>query len=79
MEDEPLHTKTIHRVRVVVGDLDEQEDAELRLRVSRFVLITSILDMEEYLAEKDFGATRNKPPPSWRFRSSGNPSLQGLC
>jgi len=35
-----------------VGDLKEREYAELKLRASCFVLITNMLDEEEYLAQK---------------------------
>ena len=51
-KDEPLPTKTIFRARASVGDLKEREYAELKLRASCFVLITNILDEEEYPAEK---------------------------
>lgn len=51
-QDGPLAAKTIYRARAAVGDLKEQEYAESRLRGSCFVLITNILDAEEYPAEK---------------------------
>jgi hypothetical protein len=50
-QDESLAAKTIYRARAA-GDLKEQEYAESRLRASCFVLITNILDAEEYPAEK---------------------------
>jgi len=48
--DEALPTTAIFRARASVGDLKEREYAELKLRASCLVLITNMLDAEEYPA-----------------------------
>ena len=76
-KDEPLPTKTIFRARASVGDLKEQEYAELKLRASCFVLITNMLDEEEHPAEKVLRDYKEQTAVELQFKAIKEPEFVG--
>ena len=76
-KDEPLPTKTIFRARASVGDLKEQEYAELKLRASCFVLITNMLDEEEQPAEKVLRDYKEQTAVELQFKAIKEPEFVG--
>jgi len=76
-KDEPLPTKTIFRARASVGDLKEQEYAELKLRASCFVLITNMLDERKHPAEKVLRDYKEQTAVELQFKAIKEPEFVG--
>lgn len=74
---EPVPTRTIYRVNAAVGDLKEQEYAELKLRASCFVLITNMFDVEEHPTEKVLRDYKEQTAVELQFRAIKEPEFVG--
>ncbi len=76
-KDEPIATRTVYRVKAAVGDLKEQEYAELKLRASCFVLITNMLDSEERPAATVLRDYKEQTAVELQFRAIEEPEFVG--
>ncbi|MEA4884523.1 MAG: IS1634 family transposase [Clostridia bacterium] len=76
-KEEPVPTRTVYRVRAAVGDLKEQEYAELKLRASCFVLITNMLDAEERPAETVLRDYKEQTAVELQFKAIKEPEFVG--
>jgi transposase len=77
LKGEPAPTRTIYKVRATIGDLKEQDYADLKLRASCFVLITNILNRDEYPAEKVLRNYKDQTAVELQFRAIKEPEFVG--